>query len=156
MGPPGITSAKSGGNIKHGGDKLPRTILLVDGDQFVWRACAATEREVRFDEENFILASNAVEAWDTIVGSLRNITEHFNNKDMVVTLSDYSKPCFRYSVDPTYKGNRKETRKPLCFWDVRRRLEDEYECIMFPGLEADDVMGIVATQPGRADKMHVS
>ena len=135
---------------------MARTILLVDGDQYVWRSCAATERDVKFDAENHILASNEVEAWDTLAGSLKNISEHFNNKDMVITLSDYSKPCFRYSVDPTYKGNRKETRKPLCFWDVRRRLEDEYECIMFPGLEADDVMGILATKPGPDDKIIVS
>lgn len=122
----------------------------------MWRACAATERDVKWDDENHVLASNEVEAWDTVAGSLKLISDHFNNKDLVVTLSDYSKPCFRYSIDPTYKGNRKETRKPLCFWDVRRRLEDEYECIMFPGLEADDVMGILATKPGPDDKIIVS
>jgi len=135
---------------------MARSILLVDGDQYLWRACAATERDVKWDDENHVLASNEVEAWDTVAGSLKLISDHFNNKDLVVTLSDYSKPCFRYSIDPTYKGNRKETRKPLCFWDVRRRLEDEHQCIMFPGLEADDVMGILATKPGPDDKIIVS
>lgn len=135
---------------------MARSILLIDGDQYLWRACAATERDVKWDDENHVLASNEVEAWDTVAGSLKLISDHFNNKDLVVTLSDYSKPCFRYSIDPTYKGNRKETRKPLCFWDVRRRLEDEFDCVMFPGLEADDVMGILATKPGPDDKIIVS
>lgn len=135
---------------------MARSILLIDGDQYLWRACAATERDVKWDDENHVLASNEVEAWDTVAGSLKIISDHFNNKDLVVTLSDYSKPCFRYSIDPTYKGNRKETRKPLCFWDVRKRLEAEHTCIMFPGLEADDVMGILATKPGPDDKIIVS
>ncbi len=135
---------------------MARSILLIDGDQYLWRACAATERDVKWDDENHVLASNEVEAWDTVAGSLKLISDHFNNKDLVVTLSDYSKPCFRYSIDPTYKGNRKETRKPLCFWDVRKRLETEHQCVMFPGLEADDVMGILATKPGPDDKIIVS
>jgi 5'-3' exonuclease len=135
---------------------MARQILLIDGDQYLWRACAATERDVKWDDENHILASNEQEAWDTVDASLRMIGGHFNNTDLVVTLTDYTQPCFRYSIDATYKGNRKASRKPLCFSEIRERVEAEYKCVMFPGLEADDVMGILATKPGPDDKIIVS
>lgn len=135
---------------------MARTILLIDGDQYLFRGCAATERDVKWDEENHVLASNEVEAWDTVSGAFNNIIEHFGNKDLVITLSDYSVPCFRYSVDPTYKNNRAASRKPLCYWDVREKLQAEFKCLSYPGLEADDVMGILATKPGKDDKIIVS
>ncbi len=133
---------------------MARTILLIDGDQYLFRACAATERDTKWDDENHVLASNEVEAWETVAGSLNNIGDHFNSKDLVVTLSEGR--CFRYTVDPTYKNHRAESRKPLCYWDVRDRLIAEYKVVMLDGLEADDVMGILATKPGSDEKIIVS
>lgn len=133
---------------------MPRSILLVDGDQYLHRACAATERDVKWDEENHVLASNEVEAYDTVVASLKKIMDHFGNKDMVLTFSEGR--CFRYDIEPTYKGNRAGTRKPLCFFDVRAMLIRDYKSVAFNTLEADDVMGILATKPGPDEKIIVA
>jgi DNA polymerase-1 len=133
---------------------MPRTILLVDGDQYLHRACAAAERDERWDEENHLLASNEHEAYDTVSASLKKITDHFGNKDMVLCFSEGR--CFRYDVDPTYKSNRVGARKPLCFYDVRTRLLADYKCVRFDTLEADDVMGILATKPGDDTKIIVA
>lgn len=133
---------------------MPRSILLVDGDQYLHRACAATERDTRWDEENHILLSNEVEAFDTVVQSLKKITDHFNNNDMVVCFSEGR--CFRYDIEPTYKGNRVNSRKPLCFFDVRDMLIKEYKNVRLDGLEADDVMGILSTKPGPDEKIIVA
>ena len=133
---------------------MPRTILLVDGDQYLHRACAATERDMRWDEENHILASNEVEAFDTVASSLDKIMDHFGSKDMVLCFS--MGRCFRYDIEPTYKGNRVGTRKPLCFYDVRDRLLAAYKCLSFDTLEADDVMGILSTKPGPDNKIIIA
>lgn len=133
---------------------MPRTILLVDGDQYLHRACAATERDTRWDEENHVLLSNEVEAFDTVVSSLNHIMDQFANRDMVLTFSEGR--CFRYDIDPTYKSNRAPARKPLCFYDVRRKLIEAYKSVMLPGLEADDVMGILATKPGPDAKIIIA
>jgi DNA polymerase-1 len=37
-------------------------------------------------------------------------------------------------------------RKPLCFTAIRERLEQTYKVAKYPTLEADDVMGILATK----------
>jgi len=133
---------------------MPRTILLVDADQELHRACAATERDTRWDEENHILLSNEVEAYDTVVSSLNSIMDRFGNKDMVLCFSEGR--CFRYDIEPTYKGNRANSRKPLCFFDVRKRLLDNYKHVLFDTLEADDVMGILSTKPGPDEKIIVA
>lgn len=133
---------------------MARTILLVDGDQYLHRACAAAERDTRWDEENHLLFSNEVEAYETVVASLKKITDHFGNDDMVLTFSEGK--CFRYDIDPTYKGNRAGTRKPMCFYEVRARLIADYKSVLLDGLEADDVMGILSTKPGPDAKIIVA
>lgn len=135
---------------------MPRSILLIDGDQYLFRACAATEHDTKWDEENHVLVSNENEAFDTVCASIKHIADHFYNEDLVLCFSDYSVPCFRKTVDPTYKNSRAEQRKPLCYWEVRNRLMDRYKSVSFPSLEADDVMGILATKPGDDEKIIVS
>ena len=48
-------------------------------------------------------------------------------------------------VLPTYKENRKGVRKPLVLSALKEWVADEYETFIRPTLEADDVMGILAT-----------
>lgn len=132
-----------------------RTVLLIDGDQYLYKACAACESETRWDDENHVLASNEVEAWDTVQASLRKIFTHFGTQEHVLafTGSAYFRRDF---VDPSYKMNRAGQRKPLCFASVKQRIFDNFKCVVFEGLEADDVMGILATKPGDTHRIIVA
>jgi 5'-3' exonuclease len=124
------------------------TTLLVDGDQYLYKCCAATERDVKWDDENHIVASNEEEAWDTLQASLGELKSHFGAAaDIVICMGEA--PYFRHALHAGYKAGR--SRKPLCFYDVRQRLRDEYRCVEMPGIEADDVMGILATRPKNRD-----
>jgi DNA polymerase-1 len=134
-----------------------RTILLIDGDQYLHRGCAAVERDERWDAENHLLYSNEVEAWEVVEGSIDKVLAHFAEKDHVICLSATDVKDFRKDlIDPTYKHNRVGSRKPLCFHDLKRKLICERPCRMMEGLEADDVMGILATKPGSDIKIIVS
>lgn len=133
---------------------MPRTILLIDGDQYLHRACAAVERDTRWDEQNHVLSSNEVEAWEVVEGSIKKVLDHFGSTDHVICLSEGE--VFRKNIDPSYKSNRKDTRKPLCFYDLKDKLKAEYKCVYFNGLEADDVMGILSTKPGPDSKIIVA
>lgn len=130
------------------------TLLLIDGDQFIFRATAAVEREIRWDDQNHVLACNRNQAWDNLVSMLERIFERFDTREHVLTFS--APPNFRYEVDPTYKSNRAGQRKPLCYADLREMVETAYKCLAMPGLEADDVMGILATKPGKTPRIIVS
>ena len=131
-------------------------MLLIDGDQFLYRGVAAVEHEVRWDDNNHVLVSNVEEAWDTVSRIVERLFEQFKTRDHVMCFSCAAVDCFRMSVSSTYKTGRKETRKPMCFTAVKERLLDKYNSLDFPCLEADDVMGILATKPGDREKIIIS
>lgn len=122
------------------------TTLLIDGDQYLYRCCAATERDVKFDDENHVLMSNEEEAWDTLQASISDILNRFGTKNADAVVVCGTGPYFRHTLYPAYKPGR--ARKPLCYTDVKDRLKAEYKVVEYEGLEADDVMGILATKPG--------
>jgi 5'-3' exonuclease len=133
---------------------MSRKLLLIDGDQFVFTAAVAIEREIRWDTDNHVLYSNPELAWVNFEGMIKRVFERFDTDDHALTFS--SSTNFRYDVDPTYKANRKGARKPMCFAAVRELADTHYNSISMEGLEADDVMGILATKPGAVQRIIVS
>jgi DNA polymerase-1 len=59
---------------------------------------------------------------------------------------------FRKDLTPTYKSKRKETRKPIVFRPLLEWVKETYDPVIKPRLEADDVLGILATHPDRVGK----
>jgi DNA polymerase-1 len=66
---------------------------------------------------------------------------------LVIALSCPSRRYWRHDILPTYKAHRSSGKPPMILGQVKRMLADEYESFVRPGLEADDVMGILATHP---------
>ena len=54
---------------------------------------------------------------------------------------------FRNDIYPEYKQNRKDLEKPVLLNEMKDHLAREYQSFIRPGLEADDIMGILATYP---------
>lgn len=132
---------------------MAEPLLLIDGDQYLFKATAAVEEEIKWDEENHVLYSNVEKAWTNLQGMVKRIHERYQTTQHAVCFSTY--PGFRSNIDATYKATR-AARKPLCYAALRVRMEDTYTCIAMPALEADDVMGILATKPGKTRRIIVS
>lgn len=132
---------------------MPKRILLIDGDQFLFKAAVAVEHETRWDDTNHVLYSNPDEAWSLCQDMIGRIFDRFETRDHALTFT--TEPNFRKTLDPTYKQGR-SPRKPLCYALLREKAEGEYNCVAMPGLEADDVMGILATKPGKTKRIIVS
>lgn len=130
-----------------------KRVLLIDGDQFLFKAAVAVEKETMWDDQNHVLYSNSNEAWAVLEDMMDRIFERFETKEHALTFS--APPNFRMSLDESYKGKR-PTRKPLCYAKLREKVEGVYNCVAMPGLEADDVMGILATKPGRTKRIIIS
>ena len=64
---------------------------------------------------------------------------------VVMALTD-PEDNFRYRVMPDYKQRDRSGRSEI-LTDLKRYLADEYVSYLRPGLEADDVLGILATHP---------
>lgn len=117
--------------------------LLIDGDLLLYKATSASETEIRWDETNHVLFSNVVEAYDMFVSQLNAIRMKLDSSQVRIAFTKGA--SFRSKLYEPYKAPRQGTRKPLCFGRVRDRIESEFPCYSYPGLEADDVLGIWAT-----------
>jgi DNA polymerase-1 len=120
-----------------------KATLLIDADEYVHVACAAVEYEARWDDENVILASNVKQAWDTFESMIQVVKDGIGG-DLMLLFAFTAPMNFRKAVYPPYKAKR-GGRKPLCFSDLKNKVNDTYRCFTFNGLEADDVLGILAT-----------
>ncbi len=125
--------------------------LLIDGDQFLFKATVALEREVQWDDQNHVLYSNANECWINLNGMLQRIFERFDTTDHVLCFSG-ALPYFRHDLFPEYKPGR--SRKPLCYARMRQMVEKDFNVLTMDGLEADDIMGILATKPEGFPQTH--
>ena len=111
--------------------KKPNKAML-DGDIIAWKAA-------------FVAESEGPLAIDSLIGS---ITKKWTPKDCTevkIALSCKAEDNFRKAIFPGYKENRKDVVKPEYLKDVFTALEDQYDCLKYPNLEADDILGIHAS-----------
>lgn len=131
--------------------------VLIDGDEFLFKGCAAVEDKVQWDEaEAPQRYADPEKAWKNIKEMVDRVFTRFRTKLHTICFSTTPRTNFRYAVDPTYKNNRAESVKPICYPAMLERLKNDYTWRDFHDLEADDVMGMLATQPSKLRKIIVS
>jgi DNA polymerase-1 len=118
--------------------------LLIDADVVAYNAAAAHEVATHWGDGYWTwhCDENAVRA--TILDKIDELVETLEATDFKLCLTD-SEGNFRFGVLPSYKGNRKATKKPLVLKAVKEWLIEEHQAYFKPGLEGDDCMGILAT-----------
>lgn len=126
-----------------------RVHLLVDADILVYQFAAVHEFNIDWDEET---SSEVLQYEDAVYWMTSFVADLLNNtgtKEVTFCFSS-REPCFRYDILPTYKHNRKDQVRPKLLDDLRTFIEENYRTYTRPRLEADDVMGILATiSPGK-------
>ncbi|MFN3582789.1 hypothetical protein [Phenylobacterium sp.] len=130
--------------------------LLIDADIIAYMATAANQQTWQWDEDvvstvaDFRAAKR--QARDVIDGFMSAL----DGDELVVCLSD-DFANFRREVWPEYKSNRKGVERPVHLYDLKAWLAEKYPAQSRPRLEADDVMGILATEPVQGeDRIMVS
>lgn len=129
---------------------VSRTIII-DGDVLVYKVAEAVmdSFEIETDEDNeFIYQTirwaNKNSAVQYIENLIAKICKDCKGDMAVICLSDRQNN-FRKQINPSYKCNRKQI-KPILFEFLRNYLKESgYSVYERPNLEADDVMGILAT-----------
>lgn len=125
---------------------LGKTALL-DADIIAYQVSASNEQRIDWDGDGNVSQysrdlSFITDQADVYIGELKL---KLNADEMVICLSDLTN--WRHGVLPTYKQNRKGSLKPLQLMAVKEYLASNYNSYLKPSLEADDVMGILATHP---------
>jgi DNA polymerase-1 len=119
------------------------TTLLIDGDVLLYKATIVSEAEFDWGDDIVTIHSDLGEVRQIITGMVNALVEAYDAEDVKIAMS--SKVNFRTSVDETYKSNR-DSRKPVGFAIARDWMKMEFKVTEIEGLEADDVLGVWATQ----------
>ena len=121
--------------------------LLIDADFIVYKSCAAAETEIDFGDDVILVTSNFSDAYGATKRELTKLRDQFGSlASLILFFSDTKN--FRKKILPDYKGHRNR-KKPCGYKRVINQLKTEFEVIIMPQVEADDAMGIYATQyPG--------
>jgi len=117
--------------------------VLIDGDILCYTTAAAVEKPVDWGNDLWTLHSDFKEAKQRVDVDIVEFVETLGGTKFTVCLSDSEN--FRKQLYPEYKSNRVGVRKPVVFSALRDYLIDNWDCQFWPRLEADDVMGILAT-----------
>lgn len=121
-----------------------KTTLLLDSDIIAFKVAAANEKNTAFgkvvgdlDEAKF--------ACDDYIDLLK---KQLGADDVLVCLS-CRETNWRLDHLPTYKHNRDQDdpRRPDLLAPIKEHMASEYATFLRYSLEADDVMGILATHP---------
>lgn len=116
---------------------------LIDGDIFIYAAASANEYETQWDTWQWTLHADLNASIAQFNDTLDTIVEDLQADKVVVALSDDTN--WRKSVLPTYKYNRVTKRKPVVYQAMREYVRETRETYQRPGLEGDDILGILST-----------
>lgn len=126
--------------------------VIVDGDVVVYKVAEAVadSYEITTDEDDEFIYRNIgwaskQQAKDYVETLIDKICKDCKADSVAICLSDM-KANFRKKLNPNYKSNRKSI-KPILYEFIRNYIETEsgYKLYEKPTLEADDVIGILAT-----------
>ena len=123
--------------------KLKPTTILLDADYFFYRAASASEYEMTWDADLTVIAGSLTNGQKIIRSDIKQLKERFDTDIVIMCFTDLKN--FRKEIDSSYKSNRTK-RKPCGFKRLINWAFSEYKCIRMPKLEADDVLGIIASR----------
>ena len=119
------------------------TTALIDADVLAYQAAAAGEKPINWGDGLWTLHSYEDEVLATFESKLAQILSNVKAKDYILAFT--APDNFRYSVLPSYKGNRTDKRKPLLLAWVKEAAMAAHPSYLKPTLEGDDCLGILAT-----------
>lgn len=126
------------------------THLLIDGDVVAFMAASAVNHHVEDDFGYIWPFACKAEGEHVVRNILQGLKVNLQADTFEVVLSD-PKENWRKLVDPTYKTNRKEAIRPLLLGHLKEFLAEQFGAYWWPGLEADDVLGIKLTAAPQED-----
>ena len=116
------------------------TTLLCDSDIFAFKL--ASTNQVNSPWGSWTYPEQAIQLLDSYVAEL---VETLKADKVIMCLTDPN-DNFRYEVMDDYK-DRDRSGRPELLTMLKQHLTEEYDSYVRPRLEADDVMGILATHP---------
>lgn len=122
-------------------------LLLIDADIPAYSVCANAEEVIEWEQDDIFVRCNKDKVKEELDSYIEHIVDkaivHFDSVETVLCLS--SSTNFRKSLQADYKANRKSVRKPVGLRYAKDYLSARYAAVTWDDLEADDVIGVLAT-----------
>lgn len=125
---------------------MPRRHLLIDADVATFQAAASCEVAIEWEPGYWTWHVEEARAKDYVLLLFEKFVQTLGADSYTLVLSD-PKRNWRNEVLPTYKQHRKGIKRPLIVKHLREWLAEEHRAKIFPKLEGDDILGILATSP---------
>ena len=117
--------------------------LLFDADIIAFKAAAATEQPINWGDGIWTLHGYEQDVIDHAMSYMQGVADKLDTQDVLLFLTGANN--WRKDILPSYKANRKDTRKPLLLPFIRQFMVDNLGAIIVDTFEADDLLGIEAT-----------
>lgn len=117
--------------------------LLFDADIIAFKAAAATEQPINWGDGIWTLHGYEQDVIDHAMSYMQSVADKLDTQDVLLFLTGANN--WRKDILPSYKSNRKDTRKPLMLPFIRQFMVDNLGATIVDTFEADDLLGIEAT-----------
>lgn len=125
---------------------MAKRLALIDADIVAYAAAAGVEDRIVWDDgEVSMNVGDLDEACETAVAMIRKMEKMADASESILAMSCSRSDGWRRKVLPTYKSRRgadPEYREAVKQW-----LREWFKVIERPTMEADDLLGIMATKP---------
>jgi DNA polymerase-1 len=126
-------------------------VILLDADIVAYVAASVSQTDIDWGNDVVTNDEDMDKALYEVDRIITNTQVDLDADKIMVCLTD-PEYNFRSDIYPEYKMNRKDLVKPRLLNAVKAHLAHEYPSFIRPGLEADDIMGILCTRPSLLNK----
>lgn len=117
--------------------------LFIDGDMLAYRSAFSNEIETKWDDDIWTLHTDVQMSLSYFDDFITSMVKKLGATDYYLVFSP--KTNFRYDLFPSYKGNRKNKRKPLALKAIIEEVKKRHIFMLWNNIEADDLIGIMCT-----------
>lgn len=127
------------------------TTAIIDGDIIAFKSAAAVSVK-----EDTIMQFDPARAKEYVDFMMNEWIKRIKPNVILMCFSDPSRQYFRHNIYPEYKANRGGMERPSALTFTYEYLAEKYRVVQKAGLEADDLLGILGTQPDIENPVVVS
>ena len=120
-----------------------KTTLLIDADVLAFEAAVIAEEPIEWKDEMWTVHADMALAKARVVNRVEEFKDMMKTNKVTMCLTDRGN--FRRVLNPDYKANRSKSRLPIILRQIKQWIMEEYDGQMWPNLEADDIISILAT-----------
>lgn len=120
-------------------------VLLIDGGWLAFTAAAGAERPFDWGDGLWTLHADLNAAKARIERTVEELVADLKADQVAIAVSCPAADNFRLAISPDYKANYRKARLPIILRPLQEFVLETYGGWSRPRLEADDVLGILAT-----------